>query len=262
MEHWAYIPALAIYGALSFFTLLPGVFKSFSKYALPLVLAAVASHSIAIGLHLWRHTFSASLPDALSAASLGLMVWYASRAQARIKTVIVPLALVLLATALVVPSGEVAALTNMGVSPWLPLHLGLMFAGLAGCAWSFVVGIAYLLVRWHLKNRRFDALGSLPSLEILDRNQYKSTLFGFTFLTLGIGVGGLWAATTLAEPWFLDAKVVFTLLVWAWYGITLVARHNGVTGRWGAAFSIIGFSGMIFSILFVNLLVSGWHGVR
>ncbi len=261
MERSAYIPALAVYGLLAFSTLLPGVVPVVARHARALAMVAITAHASVLAFGILQFMWGASIHEALSSVSLILMVWYCLDLRSRARAILAPLAVVLLGTALVVPQGSVAALSITGFSPWLPLHLGLMFAGLAGCAWSFVVGIAYLLVRWHLKNRRFEALGALPPLEVLDRAQYRTTLLGFVFLTLGIGVGGVWAATTLAEPWFLDAKVIFTLIVWAWYGVTLLARRSGVSGRWGAVFSIIGFSGMIFSILFVNLLISGWHGV-
>jgi ABC-type transport system involved in cytochrome c biogenesis permease subunit len=90
--------------------------------------------------------------------------------------------------------------------------------------------------------------------------QFRSTLFGFVFLTLGIAVGGVWAAASLNEPWVLDPKVVFTLALWVWYGISLQARlTSGLRGRWSALFSIVGFTGMVFSMLVLNF-VSGWHG--
>jgi ABC-type transport system involved in cytochrome c biogenesis permease subunit len=172
-----------------------------------------------------------------------------------------PLALVTLGTAMVVPHRSVIALEETGVSPWLPVHLGLMFAGLGGFALSFAVGIAYLLVRWRLKHRRFDSLGRLPPLELLDRVQFRSTLFGFVFLTLGIGAGGAWAAMSLGEPWLVDPKVLFTLVIWLWYGIALQVRIvAGMRGRWSALFSIVGFGGMIFSMVALNWFVSGWHG--
>ena len=85
-------------------------------------------------------------------------------------------------------------------------------------------------------------------------------LFGFVFLTLGIGAGGAWAAASLTEPWAVDPKVLFTLLIWVWYGLALQVRLvAGRRGRWTALFSIVGFAGLLFSLIGVNFLVSGFH---
>ena len=119
----------------------------------------------------------------------------------------------------------------------------------------------FLFVRSRLKGKKnLAALKRLPSLEVLDRIQFRSTLFGFAFLTLGIAAGGAWAAASLTEPFFFDPKVLLTLVIWAWYGIALQVRLvAGWRGRWSALFSIVGFSGLIFSMLVLNFVVQGWH---
>ena len=170
-----------------------------------------------------------------------------------------PLALVVLGTAQVVPHRSVAALQQVGYSPWLPIHLGLVFAGIAGFALSCVVGVAFLWVRGRLKNKQFAGLARLPSLEVLDSIQFRAMLFGFVFLTLGIGAGGIWAAASLEEA-AVDPKIWFTLLIWAWYGAALQVRLiAGRRGRWTALFSIVGFGGLLFSMAGLNFLLAGWH---
>lgn len=196
--------------------------------------------------------------------SLGVAVayvWVGTKRMQALGMLLAPLALVLLGTALVVPRREVAALkTAVESSPWLPIHMGLVFAGIAGFALSFGVGILYLWVRHRLKNKRFSGLGSLPSLESMDRIQYRSMLFGFVFLTLGMGAGGIWASVSPIEAWTFDPKVVFTLMIWLWYGIALQLRLvAGRRGRWTAVFSVVGFISLLFSLVGVNFLLSGWH---
>ncbi|MFK7927949.1 MAG: inner membrane protein YpjD [Myxococcota bacterium] len=203
--------------------------------------------------------------EALSAAALGMMVAYTMvGGSARLRALgllLAPLSTVLLGTAMVVPHRTVAALAQTGTSAWLPLHLGLIFAGIGGFSLSFAVGILYLVVRGRLKAKKLAGLNRLPSLEVLDRIQFRATLFGFVFLTLGIAAGGAWAAASFSESWSLDPKVLFTVLIWVWYGVALQVRLvAGWRGRWSALFSIIGFSGLVFSLIGFNFLVQGWHG--
>ena len=47
-----------------------------------------------------------------------------------------------------------------------------------------------------LKHKNFAGMARLPSLEVLDRIQFRAMLFGFVFLTLGIGAGGAWAVAS------------------------------------------------------------------
>jgi len=202
-------------------------------------------------------------PEALSAMSLGVGIAYVSVATQRLRALgmlLAPLALVLLGTAQVVPHRTVTALDETGFSAWLPIHLGLVFAGIGGFALSSVVGVLFLWARRRLKQKNFAGMARLPSLEVLDRIQFRAMLFGFVFLTLGIGAGGAWAAASLQGSFAADPKIWFTLLIWAWYGAALQVRLvTGRRGRWTALFSIVGFAGLLFSLVGLNFLLSGWH---
>lgn len=262
-----YIVALLAYAFVTFVHLLPGVLGRWADVSVRRIggIGALV-HAVALALAIALGNHRPGFPEALSAASLGIMgAWLVvSRHREQLSSLglmLTPLAVVMLGTALVVPHRQVAALEQVQSSAMAPVHLGLMVAGLAGFAVSFSVGLAYLYVRRRLKERRLDGLSRLPSLETLDRIQFRSTLFGFVFLTLGIGTGGAWAAAALAEPWVLDPKVLFTVVIWAWYGIALQLRLvAGWRGRWAALFSIIGFAGMVFSLLLLDSLVPGFHG--
>lgn len=266
MERLAYLIPIAIYALLAFDHLVPRVFGDVvrSRARLLAVVGVVVhlAELIYTGLLLGG---TPGFPEALSAASLGMMVAYSAvGAGDRLRSlglVIAPLSTVLLSTALVVPPRTVSALAQTGASAWLPIHLGLIFAGLGGFTLSFAVGILYLVVRWRLKSKQLKGLARLPSLEVLDRIQFRAMLFGFLFLTLGIAAGGAWAAASLEQAWTLDPKVIFTLVIWVWYGVALQVRLvAGWRGRWSALFSVVGFAGLVFSLLFFNFLVSGWHG--
>lgn len=202
-------------------------------------------------------------PEALSAASLGVMVAYVFVSGERTRVLglfLTPLATVLLGTSLVVPGHRIEAASGMSTSPWLPVHIGLIFAGLGGFALAFAVGCAYLFVRNRLKQKKIGGLVRFPSLELLDRIQFRATLSGFVFLTLGIAAGGAWAAASLEPTWTWEPKVLLTILIWAWYAMALQLRLvRGWRGRWAALFSIVGFVAVVFSLVLFNFVSSGWH---
>lgn len=63
---------------------------------------------------------------------------------------------------------------------WLPIHVGLAFLGNAVFTVAFVAAILYLIQERMLKSKKFSALHyRLPSLETLDRVNYRCLKFGF-----------------------------------------------------------------------------------
>lgn len=263
MERLPYIAVIVAWGFLSLGHLLPDVVGDrLRERSRTVAILAVLTHVVTLAIIAVRVPVP-GFPEALSATALGIGIAYVAvvhRGLRALGLLLAPLAMVTLGTSLVVPHTTVVALARTGVSPWLPIHLGLMFAGLGGFALSSVVGVLYLWARNRLKQKRFHGMSRLPSLEALDRVQFRAMLFGFVFLTLGIGAGGVWAAASLQEAWEIDPKVLFTLLIWAWYAAALQVRVvAGRRGRWTALFSIVGFAGLVFSLVGLNFLLSGWH---
>ena len=259
-----YIPVLVIYAILALAHFLPSAIgDKIAHLSRWIASAGVLLHLVTLVLGAFWGNGLPGFPEALSAAALGIMMAYVliSSGSTRVLGLfLTPIATVLLGTSLVVPSRQIVAMEGMGVSPWLPIHLGLIFAGLGGFALAFAVGCAYLFVRHRLKKKRLTRIIRFPSLELLDRIQFRATLSGFVFLTLGIGAGGAWAAASLERTWTWDPKVFFTLVIWAWYGLALQLRLvRGWRGRWAALFSIVGFCGVVFSLVVFNFIYSGWH---
>jgi len=261
------ILALAAYGYVALAHLLPDLANQMGgqKTARYAGMFGVACHAVALVALPYKGVVQPGFSEALSAASFGIMFAYLLVGRERLRALgllLAPLSVVILGTATVVPRQEVvgAAALAPALSPWLPVHLGLMVAGLGGFALAFAVGVVYLYVRDRLKKKQLASIRRLPSLEALDRVQFRAMLFGFTFLTLGIGVGGALAAASLEGSWSLDPKVWFVTLIWAWYAVALQIRLvAGWRGRLSALFSIVGFGGMIFSLLVMNFLVGGFH---
>lgn len=79
-------------------------------------------------------------------------------------------------------------------SYWLPIHTAFAFIGNAIFFSGFLVSIVYLFIERGIKRKRMrDVSGHFPSLETLDRINYKCMSYGFPLLTIGIITGAIWA---------------------------------------------------------------------
>ena len=144
---------------------------------------------------------------------------------------------------------------------WLPIHVGLSFLGSAVFTVAFVAAILYLIQERMLKSKKFSALHyRLPSLETLDRVNYRCLKFGFPLMTMGIISGAVWAESAWGTYWSWDPKESWALITWFLYAALLHGRLTvGWRGRRAAIFAIIGFCFLLFTFLGVNLLLPGLH---
>jgi len=173
---------------------------------------------------------------------------------------VLPLALVSLISAAALPK-QIRSLDPVLKSAWVTIHTTLSLLGIIAFALAFVAGLMYLTEERLLKSKRFNSLyHKLPSLEALDQLNQGAILFGFPLLTLGILTGALSAEYAWGSYWTWDPKEVLTLATWLFY---LAVLHGRITVGWrakkGAYLAIIGFVGVIFTFIGVNLLGRGPH---
>lgn len=175
--------------------------------------------------------------------------------------VIVPLVVVLLALAQLLPNAlRPSPLPPGSLSPlWIHLHIGMIFVGLGLLTLSFLVSVMYLVLRRRLKQKRLKGLSRFPDLETLDRTNTRLLLFGFAALSNGIALGGVWWAAN-PDTSSLDETAVATIVAWLWYALAIQVRVvGGWRGKFASLVSVIGFSGFAASLIFVNIVLSGWH---
>jgi len=237
----------------------------FDRIMAKLTPLAVIVHFLSITARALVLQIGPTFSDSLSAISVSVMaasLWIGRGGRLpTLKVLLVPAASLYLVVALLVPGHQVLALREAGASIWLPLHIGMIFAAMAGFVVEFSVGLIYHFVRTRLKAKRFQGLSRFPSLEVLDHVQYRALVFGFLCLTLGMGAGAAWAADAVVGGWWSDPKVIFTTGVWAWYAISLALRTAvGWYGRWSMAFSLLGFLGLVFSAVAFDFILRGFHG--
>jgi cytochrome c-type biogenesis protein CcsB len=177
--------------------------------------------------------------------------------------IIAPLALLMTLAALAVG-------TSVGGIPpglktfWLPLHVTLAFLGNAVFALAFAVSLIYLFQERYLKHKKISALlKRLPSLESLDRMNYRLLVWGFPLMTLGIITGSLWAGIHWGDYWSWEPRQISSGLAWLFYGALLHARITaGLRGKKAAILTMFGFCVVLGYFLMGDALFSGRHGGR
>ncbi len=146
-------------------------------------------------------------------------------------------------------------------SAWVPLHVTFSLIGDSLFALAFCAGILYLIQEYRLKKRKaLVRISSLPSLETLDRVNFRCLTIGFPLLTVGLIIGAIGAEYTLNIPWRYDPKVIWSVLTWFLYAGMIHARLiKGWRGKKAAILAIFGFIIVSFSYLGVNIFLTGYH---
>ena len=148
-------------------------------------------------------------------------------------------------------------------SAWLPVHVTLAFLGDALFVVAAGVSLAYLVHESRLKAKRPMSSGGepMPSLEKLDRINYRLLGWGFAMLSLAIVSGALWAEATWGHFWSWEPRESWSLIIWLLYAGLLESRiAAGWRGRRAAALTLAVFTVLLGSFLSVSLLFPGKHG--
>ena len=269
MELWCLHLAIALYLAGTLAALVGvAVRQELPRTLLPRLLwVGFVAHGLSIALRSWTagHMAVTTFDEALSFLALLLvavfLVVQLRRPLVALGAVVSPLAFGLTLAADAVYRGA-RPLPPVLDSAWLPIHVVLSILGDAVFALAFSASLLYLVQERRLKARRAPAaLRYLPSLETLDRLNYRCLVWGLILLTLGIVSGIVWAHTAWGRFWSSDPKLVFSLVTWGIYVVLLQGRMTaGWRGRWAATLTIAGFAVIVISLVGVNVLALGQHG--
>jgi cytochrome c-type biogenesis protein CcsB len=147
---------------------------------------------------------------------------------------------------------------------WLPVHVTLAFLGNAVFALAFAVSLIYLLQEYSLKRKKKNALlKRLPSLEALDRLNYRLLIWGFPLMTLGILTGSLWAGAYWGDYWTWDPRQISSGIAWLVYAALLHGRVTaGLRGKKAAILTMFGFTVVLGYFLWGDTLFPSRHGGR
>jgi len=148
-------------------------------------------------------------------------------------------------------------------SAWLPVHVTFALLGYALFVLAAGVSLVYLVYEKRLKAKRplLPTDERTPSLEKLDRINYRLLGWGFLMLSLAIVTGAIWADATWGHFWSWEPAESWSLIIWILYAGLLESRLTvGWRGRRAAALTIAVFTVLVGSFVGMSLLAPGKHG--
>src|SRR5262249_45144405 len=154
--------------------------------------------------------------------------------------------------------------------PLFGLHVSSLLFAYASFALAGVIGITYVLLFKEIKAKHLGFFyARLPSLQVLDRMNQRAIVIGWVFLTVGIGVGAVWATTARSYAGAVpqvqamsvhDPKILFALLCWVVYSFELfAARRIGWGGSRTAYLSALGFAIVLLNFVPVSYFFTKSH---
>ena len=165
-------------------------------------------------------------------------------------------------------------------SSWLIMHVSVVMLSYAALIIGSLLSASVLLIEndkpLQIRSNSFGVGGyklssanSINSLiqpikfspvERLDTLSYRSILFGFLLLTLGLISGAVWANEAWGTWWSWDPKETWALISWLFYAAYLHMRiSKGWQGRKPAALATFGFFIVLICYIGVNFLGLGLH---
>nr|YP_010632337.1 cytochrome c heme attachment protein [Physalis philadelphica]WBP62877.1 cytochrome c heme attachment protein [Physalis philadelphica] len=171
-------------------------------------------------------------------------------------------------------------------SEWLIMHVSMMILGYAALLCGSLLSVALLVITFR-KNRKlfyksnvflnesfflgenvlentsfFSAKNYYRSqlIQQLDYWSYRVISLGFTFLTIGILSGAVWANEAWGSYWNWDPKETWAFITWIIFAIYLHTRTNrNLRGANSAIVASMGFLIIWICYFGVNLLGIGLH---
>jgi ABC-type transport system involved in cytochrome c biogenesis permease subunit len=153
-------------------------------------------------------------------------------------------------------------------SPLFTIHVVSLLFAYASFALACVLGVTYVLLFTEIKAKHLGYFyARLPSLQALDVMNGRAVTVGWVFLTIGVAIGGIWAAQVHGSPdpraqamSLADPKILVAMLCWAVYSFALFARKAiGWSGRRAAWLSAIAFAIVLLNFVPVGYFLTKSH---
>nr|YP_010250765.1 cytochrome c heme attachment protein [Bletilla sinensis]QTV76361.1 cytochrome c heme attachment protein [Bletilla sinensis]URC16693.1 cytochrome c heme attachment protein [Bletilla sinensis] len=147
-------------------------------------------------------------------------------------------------------------------SQWLMMHVSMMLLSYAALLCGSLLSIALIVITFQKKIDFFKNFYKYQLIQRLDYWSYRVISLGFTFLTIGILSGAVWANEAWGSYWNWDPKETWAFITWTIFAIYLHTRTNSKLQDKGAnsAFvASIGFLLIWICYFGINLLGIGFH---
>jgi cytochrome c-type biogenesis protein CcsB len=174
---------------------------------------------------------------------------------------VMPLAFLAMAYASLAPiNKQISPLVPALQSNWLLAHVITCFVGYAAFAIAAALAVVYLFKYYGTRGAASSADQTPTSLPVLDDLLYKTIVFGFIWLSIGIITGAIWANSAWGTYWSWDPKETWSLITWFVYAFTLHIRYtNLLKGPAVSWLAVVGFLAVLFTYYGVNFWLSGLH---
>jgi ABC-type transport system involved in cytochrome c biogenesis permease subunit len=242
------------------------------RLATAFLAGGVVAHTFVIGMHTVQ---AGHAPLVGTTAAISAFVWLFAISYLYVELTTEERAMGMFVAVLLVTLGVIPAL-DPAVSPRPPvlrsplftLHVVAMLFAYASFALACVLGITYVLLFKEIKAKHLGFFyARLPSLQVLDVMNGRVVTIGWVFLTLGIGIGAIWATQVQGSPdpraqamSVADPKILVALVCWLVYSFALVARRAiGWSGRRAAWLSAIGFAIVLLNFVPVGYFLTKSH---
>src|SRR5207247_513726 len=140
--------------------------------------------------------------------------------------------------------------------PLFGIHVSSLLFAYASFALACVIGITYVLLFKEIKAKHLGFFYvRLPSLQVLDRMNQRAIMIGWLFLTIGVIVGGVWAAEARGYA-SADPRVQAMSLH---DPKMLAARRIGWGGRRTAYRSALGFAIVLLNFVPISYFLTKSH---
>jgi len=152
-----------------------------------------------------------------------------------------------------------AALSDASINPlplilktwWFEVHVVTSFFAYALFSLAAAAGSVYL----------YRARGQEPTaLVLLQTITYRATLWGFSFFSMSMLLGAIWAYLAWGSYWTWEPKSTASLLLWFYFAGVLHTRFaRQWRGRPAALLTVIGFALVLFTYLGVSVFLDSSH---
>ncbi|SME94236.1 cytochrome c biogenesis protein CcsA [Pseudobacteriovorax antillogorgiicola] len=145
---------------------------------------------------------------------------------------------------------------QQGPQGLLAFHIYTSVTGQAFAILAMAIAILFIVQQRAMKKKQLHRLlGSTLSISTLEKALLFCLWAGFIFLTTGLVLGAVWTQFYSGSETEITSKVVWALLVWTWYLLTLLAKNVfKIAAKKVALMTFVGFG--IMALGFFGLLTN------
>jgi cytochrome c-type biogenesis protein CcsB len=233
------------------------------RWASTLTLVALALQAASFGVRAYRAghlpIYSAYEFSATFAGGIALVQLIFERRSRRqdLGICMLPVVLALLLYAWMLPK-NVEPVIPIFRSLWLKVHIVTAFVAYSSFAATFGASCLYLIREGSAAS---PGVAKNPStLPLLDTVAYQAVTVGFSFLTVCVISGAIWAEYVWGRFWSWDPKETWSLITWLIFATYLHTRYQrGWRGQRAAVFGVLGFLLVLMTYVGVDYLVPRQH---